>query len=237
MNSSVRHKLRLLGLIFAVLAFTVLPALGLSAAAGQAGSTNADPWDWPERDRWQHPEEVMDELRLRAGSQVADVGCGSGYFTYHLADRVGPQGKVYAEDIQPKLIRGLWHQALSRWLVQVRPVLGEEDNPHLPRQRLDAILVVDSYHEMRAHEAMVKAFYRALRPGGFLGIIEFEAPDNQPRDDAYKHHQIPPRTVREEIAAQGFEFIGNEPGFRIPGASWGRNQYFLLFEKPDENRP
>jgi predicted methyltransferase len=251
MNANTRGKLRLLGLLYAALAFPVgarhgvplLSALGLpgeaglSAAAGQGASSNASPWDWPERDRWQRPEEVMNELRLRAGSQVADVGCGSGYFTYHLAHRVGPQGKVYAEDIQPNLIRSLWHQALSKWLVQVRPVLGEEDNPHLPPQRLDAILLVLSYHEMRPHEAMVKAFYRALRPGGFLGIIEFEGPDNQPREDAYKHHQIPARTVREEITAQGFKFVRNEPSFKIRGASWERNQYFLLFEKPEEDRP
>jgi predicted methyltransferase len=231
MNAKTRRKLRLLGLLFAVLAF---PAL---ATLAQQSSKTANPWDWAERDKWQRPEEVMNDLRLRAGNRVADVGCGSGYFTYHLADRVGPQGRVYAEDIQPNLIRSLWHQALSRWLVQVRPLLGDEDDPHLPRQRLDAILLVLSYHEMRAHEAMTKAFFRALRPGGFLGIIEFGAPDNQPRQDSWTHHQIPQSTVRQEITAQGFEFVGNERGFHVSGGPWGGNQYFLLFEKPEEDRP
>lgn len=245
----MRRKGRLLGLLLAGLAFSVgarhsvprLSALGvpagagLSAAADQQSSAAAHPWDWPERDKWQRPEEVMNELHLRTGSRVADVGCGSGYFTFHLAGRVGPQGKVYAEDIQPELICTLWHQVLSKWLVQVRPVLGDEDNPHLPRQRLDAVLLVHSYHEMRPHAVLVKALYRALRPGGLLGIIEFEAPENQPRDDSYKHHRIPLRTVREEMAAQGFEFVAKEPGFKSPGAS--RNQYFLLFEKPDVTRP
>jgi predicted methyltransferase len=247
----MRRKGWLLGLLLAGLAFAVgarhgvprlsalgLPAgAGLSAAADQQSSAPAHPWDWPERDKWQRPEEVMNELHVRVGSRVADVGCGSGYFTFHLAGRVGPQGKVYAEDIQPELIHTLWHQVLSKWLVQVRPVLGDQDNPHLPRQRLDAILLVHSYHEMRPHEVLVKAFYRALRPGGLLGIIEFEAPDNQPRDDSYQHHRIPLRTVREEITAQGFEFVAKEPGFKAPEASKDRNQYFLLFEKPEETRP
>ena len=235
MLRSTRRKVTFISLLWVALAFPVLWGLpGLSAPADKETSSNTYPAEWAERDEWQRPEEVMNDLRLRAGSQVADVGCGEGYFTYHLAERVGPQGRVYAEDIQPELIRALWHQALNRWLVQVRPVLGEEDNPHLPRQRLDAVLLVHSYHEMHPHAALVKAFYRALRPGGLLGIIEYAAPDNMPREESYTRHQIPPHTVREEITAEGFEFVSRRPDFHVPNRSWGRDQYFLLFEKPEE---
>lgn len=231
MIQRTRGKAGFLSLLLAALALSVLSALGLSAAADQEAAT-ADPEYWAERDKWQRPEEVMNDLRLRAGSQVADVGCGEGYFTFHLAGRVGPQGRVYAEDIQPDLIRGLWHRALSRWLVQVRPVLSEESDPRLPRQRLDAILLVLSYHEMHGHDAMVKAFYHALRPGGLVGVIEFEAPDNQPRQEAYTRHRIPARTVKEEFTRQGFQFVATEPGFSPSGTK--RKQFFLLFAKPGE---
>jgi len=233
MIPSTLRKFCCLGLLLAVLALPAVSVLpGLSTAADQGASSNADPWEWAERDKWQRPEEVMNDLHLRAGSQVADVGCGDGYFTYHLAERVGPQGRVYAEDIRPDLIRGLWHQALNKWLVQVHPVLGEEDNPRLPRQRLDAVLLVHSYHEMRPHGALVKSFYRALRRGGLLGIIEFGAPESQPRDESYKRHRIPSSTVRGEITTQGFEFVKRQADFVVPGST--REQYFLLFQKPEE---
>lgn len=201
----------------------------LPAVSQQDSSQN--PWEWQNRDKWQKPEEVMNELRLREGSKVADVGCGSGYFTFHLAERVGPQGKVYAVDIQPDLIRQLWHQSLTKWLVQVRPVFGEVDNPRLPSHSLDAILLVHSYHEMREHDAMVNAFYLALKPGGLLGIIEFLGPDEQPREESYKLHQIPPHTVREEVTGHGFLFVGNEQAFDAPG--FNKKQYFLLFKEPE----
>jgi ubiquinone/menaquinone biosynthesis C-methylase UbiE len=228
MNPMARHKVRLPGLLLAALVFSVLPALG------QAASTNPNPWDWPERDKWQHPEEVMSALRLRPGSAVADVGCGRGYFTYHLADRVGPQGEVYAVDIEHELIDGIRHQALSKWLVQVKAVLGTPDDPHLPAHALDAILVVHAYHEMHDYDAMLERFYRALKPGGLLGIIEFNIRNHQPRSAYFEQHQIPPQIVRDEVTHHHFRFLQNEPGFSIPGSSSRGDQYFLLFEKPQD---
>jgi predicted methyltransferase len=228
MNPFAQNKVRLPGLLFAALVFSALPALG------QAASTKSSPWDSPERDKWQHPEEVMSVLRLRAGSAVADVGCGRGYFTYHLAERVGPQGKVYAVDILPKLIDDLRHQALSKWLVQVKAILGAPDDPHLPTHALDAILVVLAYHEMRDYDAMLESFYRALKPDGLLGIIEFNVPDHQPRSAYFEQHEIPPQVVREEVTRHHFRFLGNEPGFSVPGSGGGSDQYFLLFGKPEE---
>ncbi len=210
--------------------FNLVLLLAIAAARAQESK---DPWDGANRDKWQRPEQVMDELGLKLGSWVADVGCGSGYFTYHLADRVTPQGRVYAVDIREELISQMSHQALSKWLIQVKPVVGAPDDPHLPRGRFDAIMLVHSYHEMPEHDAMTEAFYRALRPGGRLGIIEFVAPDTQPRDESYKRHKIPASTVKEEVLRHGFEFVATEPGFTVPGEDWAK-QYFLLFAKPEE---
>ncbi len=210
----------------------VLSLLFLTAALAHAQQSQ-DPWTWPNRDKWQRPAQVMDELGLKPGSWVADVGCGPGYFTYHLADRVTPQGRVYAVDIQEKLINQMSHQVLSKWLIQVRPVLGKPDNPRLPRGRFDAILLVHSYHEMRDHDAMTEALYRALRPGGRLGIIEFAAPDSQPREDSYRRHRIQASTVKEEILRHGFEFVASEPSFQVPDEPQVK-QFFLLFAKSEE---
>ena len=228
MNPMARHKVRLPGLLLAALVLSVLPALG------QGGSTNPNPWDSSERDKWQRPEEVMNVLRLRAGSAVADVGCGRGYFTYRLANRVGPQGEVFAVDIQPELIDELRHQALSKWLVQVKAVLGAPDDPHLPAHALDAILVVHAYHEMRDYDAMLESFYRALKPGGLLGIIDFSVSDHQPRSAYFEQHQIPSQVVREEVTRHHFRLLEKEPGFSVPGSSWRSDQFFLLFDKPEE---
>jgi len=209
----------------------VLVLLGALPALAQQTASQQDPWK--KRDAWQRPEEVMNALRLRPGSAVADVGCGRGYFTHHLADRVGPQGEVYAVDIEHELIDGIRHQALSKWLVQVKAVLGAPDDPHLPAHALDAILVVLAYHEMRDYDAMLESFYRALKPGGLLGIIEFNVRNLQPRSAYFEQHQIPPQVVREEVTHHHFRFLQDEPGFSVPGGS-GRDQYFLLFEKPQD---
>lgn len=208
-------------------------SLCLLAATLALAQQSQDPWEWPNRDNWQRPEQVMDELGLKPGSWVADVGCGSGYFTYHFADRVTPQGRVYAVDIQEKLINQINHQALSKWLIQIKPVVGAANNPRLPRGRFDAILLVHSYHEMRDHDAMTEAFFRALRPGGRLGIIEFTAPDSQPREQSYARHKIQASVVKEEILRHGFEFVGNEPSFTVPDEPKVK-QFFLLFAKPEE---
>jgi arsenite methyltransferase len=205
-------------------------ALNVAARAG-LGQQSPCPWDPQNRDKWQRPEEVMDDLRIKPGSVVADVGCGRGYFAIHLADRVGPQGKVYAVDINEDEIDGLQHKVLSEWLVQVKAQVGADDNPYLPRGRVDAILVVHAYHEMHEHDAMVEAFYRALKPRGLLGIIEFDAPDDQPRDESYEKHRIPPRVVRQEITSHRFRFVAAEPGFKA--GTEKRNQSFLVFEKAE----
>jgi ubiquinone/menaquinone biosynthesis C-methylase UbiE len=205
----------------------------LLALAPQTASQE-DPKEWRKRDAWQHPEEVMNALRLKPGSTVADVGCGRGYFTYQLADRVGPQGEVYAVDIKQELIDGVRHQALSRWLVQVKALLGAPDDPHLPAHRLDAILVVHAYHEMRDYDAMLESFYRALKPGGLLGIIEFSVRNHQPRSTYFEQHKIPPEIVRGEATHHRFRLLHNEPRFSDAASGSGRDQYFLVFEKPEE---
>src|SRR6185436_11567230 len=100
-----------------------------------------------DRDEWQKPEQIMDDLRIAEGSVVADLGAGGGWFTIRLARRVGPNGLVYAEDIQPQMIDATRRRAQHERLTNVRTVLGTPSDPRLPR-KIDAVLIVDAYHEI-----------------------------------------------------------------------------------------
>ena len=103
----------------------------------------------PDRDRWQRPDRIMDELGIADASRVADVGAGSGWFTIRLARRVGPQGLVYAEDVQQEMLNAISRRVQREGLANVRPVLGRGSDPRLPPASLDAVLIVDAYHEIR----------------------------------------------------------------------------------------
>lgn len=115
----------------------------------------------------------MDELRIAEGSVVADLGAGSGWFTTRLAARVGPNGKVYAEDIQPQMLNAIQLRVSREGLRNVQPVLGTPSDPRLPNGALDAVLIVEAYHEMEEPVLLLRNVAASLKPGGMLGIVEF----------------------------------------------------------------
>ena len=204
-----------------------MPALLLLALAALAQSPRMQ-LD-PARDQWQRPAEVMDALRIRAGSKVADVGAGEGYFTSRLAERVGPTGKVYAEDIDADALARLKSAVESKGLKQVETVLGTENDPKLPENTLDAALIVNAYHEMDEHDAMLRGIFRALKPGALLGIIDKESDSGHPRDWYHSHHRIALEIVKQEAEKNGFRFVGTRPGFTR--ADDGSKWWFAVFEK------
>lgn len=181
------------------------------------------------RDEWQRPAEVLDALNIKSGQRVADIGCGSGYFTFHLAARVGAEGKVYAIDIDPAALKKVQARKEHENLKQIEPTLGECADPHLPND-LDAVLIVDTYHEFRAYEQTMEAVWRALKPGGRLVLIDGAGPAGRPRTEYHRLHVIPAELVREEITRSGFVFKESRPGFY--DAEYGKQMYFLIFEKP-----
>jgi predicted methyltransferase len=178
-----------------------------------------------QRDAWQRPVQVMETLGIKAGSAVADVGAGSGYFTFRLAGRVGSKGKVYAEDIDAKSLE----QIQERKLTQVVTIRGTEDDPKLPAGTLDAVLVVDAFHEFRSPPAMLTAFYNALKPGGRFGVLDTSAEAGKSRAEYMDHHNLPHEIVIEEAARAGLRLVSFEPDFARPGDS---PFYFAVFEKP-----
>jgi len=207
-----------------VLLTVVLLVLGL-VSAGLVGQDSG-----PARDAWQRPQEVMDVLGLVAGSVVADVGCGKGYFTFHLAQRVTPTGRVYAVEIDEGDLKSIRQRAERERLNQVQTVLGRTDDPQLPATSLDAALVVNAYHEMRDYDAMLAGIYAALKPGGLLAIIDSPTDAGKARSSYYRRHRMPEEVVREDATRAGFRFLRAEPGFVRPRGN--KEFYFLVFEKP-----
>ena len=186
--------------------------------------------DWKVRDAWEKPQEVMDVLGIKAGSVVADIGAGEGYFTFRLAPRVGPAGKVYAVDIVDDKLDKIRARATKQKLTQIETILGATDDPHLPTEQLDVVLVVNAYHEMRDYDAMLRGIFRALKPGGLLGIIDAPTKPGEPRENYYDRHRIPEQLVREDTARNGFTFLRQQPTFTPPDSD--RTYFFLIFQKP-----
>lgn len=163
--------------------------------------------DWlvrPERQAEEHPDEALDALKIPKGATVADIGAGVGYFTWRLAERVGPTGVVYGEDIQPQMLELLNKNMRDRRLTNVRAVLGAIDDPKLPKESLDLILLVDVYHEFSEPEKMLDRIRESLKPNGRLVLLEYRAED--PAVPIRPEHKMTVQQVRDEVQPQGFKF-------------------------------
>jgi protein-L-isoaspartate O-methyltransferase len=116
----------------------------------------------PDRDAWQQPEKIMDALGIGEGSVVADLGVGGGWFTVRLAHRVGPNGRVYAEDVQRQMIEATTRRVTREGLSNVSYILGESTNPHL-KEPVDAVLIVNTYQEMENPTVLLRHVAAGLR--------------------------------------------------------------------------
>ena len=135
------------------------------------GHQAADWLERPEREKEERPDLLLTALKLKPGDAVADIGCGSGYYTRRLAQAVGTNGVVYAVDIQQEMLDLLTHKLAAEKIFNVKPVLGTETDPKLPPAKVDLILLVDVYHEFDQPYEMTQAMTRALKPGGRLVFV------------------------------------------------------------------
>ena len=165
----------------------------------------------------------MDELGIGEASVVADIGAGGGWFTIRLARRVGPNGKVYAEDIQPEMIESI-RRRIEREGMQERVVTvpGTPTDPKLPGP-VDAALIVEAYNEMEAPVVLLRNVARALKPDGRLGIIEHTKNGGGP-GPALEERVDPERIIRDAATA-GLR-LHSRPNFL-------RYQYMLVFKRAD----
>jgi ubiquinone/menaquinone biosynthesis C-methylase UbiE len=176
----------------------------------------------PDRDAWQRPEEIMDALGIAEGSVVADLGAGGGWFTIRLARRVGPNGRVYAEDVQPEMLEAIKRRVERERLSQrVEPKLGTSSDPGLPANALDAALIVDAYHEMDQPVTLLRNLARSLKPTGRIGIVNFTKAGHGPGPPMEQRVE-PERVIRDAMAA-GLRLV-DRPDFL-------RYQYMLVFSR------
>jgi SAM-dependent methyltransferase len=173
-------------------------------------------FEYPDRDKKLHVNRVMDLLGITPGKVVADIGAGSGWFTVRAAARVGPNGAVYGEDINPKAIDYIIARASREKLNNVKPILGSVDDTKLPANSIDAVLILKTYHEFARPIPLMEKLKLSLRPGAKIGIID----RNGNGDD----HGIMPEIVESEMARAGFKRIGKYDFTKSDG-----QDYFLIF--------
>ena len=158
------------------------------------------------RDAWQRPDDVIAALALSTGSRVADLGAGDGFFTGRLARAVGAEGRVLAVDVEPKMIERLKLLVGKEQLSNVDVIRAESADPHLPAASLDAVLIVNAYHEMTEHGAILEHIRKALRPAGRLVIVEpiTDRLRHESRGAQVKAHELAPEYVVGELHSAGF---------------------------------
>jgi ubiquinone/menaquinone biosynthesis C-methylase UbiE len=165
----------------------------------------AAPWlDRPERDQEERPDLVMTALGLKGGETVADLGCGTGYFSWRLAKMVGRQGTVYGVEIQPEMLDLLATKMKERGLTNVVGVLGTTTDPKLPKP-VDLVLMVDVYHEFDHPWEMMDAICRQLKPGGRVAFVEYRGED--PEVPIKPLHKMTEAQVKKEMTAQPLEYV------------------------------
>jgi SAM-dependent methyltransferase len=211
--------------------------LALLMTAGLAGAQTATPaqkgtterptstpysgdlsiFEYPDRDKKLQIDRVMDLLGITAGKNVADIGAGSGWFTVRAARRVGPTGTVLAEDINPGSVEYIGKRLVKEDLANVRTVLGAPDDPRLPAESVDAVLMLKVYHEIAHPVPTMKVLQRALRTGAKVGIID--------KNGDGSNHGLKRDVVVKEMAEAGYKLVGTYDFTKADG-----QDYFLIFQ-------
>jgi ubiquinone/menaquinone biosynthesis C-methylase UbiE len=173
----------------------------------------------PDREAWQRPDRIMDELAIGERSVVADLGAGGGWFTVHLAARVGPHGRVYAEDIQQGMLQAITRRVQRLALHNVEPRLGTAVDPRLPKGSLDAALIVDTYNEIEQPVTLLKNLATSLKPTGRVGIVNFKKDGGGPGPPM--EERIDPEQVIRDATRAGLTLQSR--------GDFLRYQYLLIF--------
>ena len=173
-------------------------------------ATDAKWLDRTVREQQEEPDRALDLIGITPGMVVADVGAGTGYMTMRLARRVGPNGKVYASDLQPAMLQIIRDKARQQQLSNVEIVQGAEEDAKLPDNAIDLALLIDVYHEFWLPREMLRSIRRSLKPGGQLILVEYRKED--PSIPIAYTHRMSVAEARTEVEAEGFTFDRLLPG-------------------------
>lgn len=171
----------------------------------------------PDRDEKLQVNRVMDLLGIKAGSHVADIGAGSGWFTVRCARRIGSSGVVYAVEINRAYVQHIKKRAVKEKLPNIRTILGKTDDPLLPKESIDAVLLLKTYHEIAKPIPFLRKVRDAMRPDVRLGIID--------RKGVGTDHGLDADVVIKEAAAAGFKLVAQYDFVKSDDVD-----YFLIFE-------
>jgi len=185
--------------------------LAAQAAGGQSHGRLFPPQDLgllesPDRDEWQQPDRIMDALAIADGATVADIGAGAGWFTIHLARRVGPNGTVYAQDVQRQMLEAIRRRVGREGLQNVQTRLGAGSAPNLPAGMLNAVLAVDMYLEVEDRVPWLRNLATALKRGGRIGIVNYKPGQGGPGPDI----RIDSPAVEADARAAGLRVLARE---------------------------
>jgi ubiquinone/menaquinone biosynthesis C-methylase UbiE len=175
----------------------------------------------PQREKEEEPKKLLEILDFQAGQVVADIGAGSGYYSFRIADKVGPRGKVLAVDIQKEMLDIIRRRMKKQEVKNIEPILGTETDPKLPESGVDLVLLVDVYHEFSYPYEMTEALVKALKPGGRLVFVEFRKED--PKVPILEVHKMSIRQVLKEMEPHPLQHVKTEKA--LP---W---QHVVIFEK------
>ncbi len=193
--------------------------------------------DETQREAWQKVPEIFDAMLVKPGAVVADIGAGGGFFTSRLSTAVGAEGRVLAVDVAADALGRLRKRVADDALTNVTVVAGAVDDPKLAEGSLDAILIVNAYHEMTQHQLMLAKMKAALKPGGRLVIVEPIAPSRREarREDQARNHEIGAEFVRADAKAAGFAEVALHDPFTA--RAHGNDQEWMLVLTPAADHP
>jgi precorrin-6B methylase 2 len=185
------------------------------------GHEAADWLERPERNQEENTDLLLKKLPVKPGDVVADIGAGTGYLSRRLARKVGPHGKVIAQDVQPEMLALVLTNSAGAGISNISTVLGSSSDPKLPSGTLDAAILVDVYHEFDHPFEMMQGICLALKPGGRVIFVEFRGED--PSVPIKKLHKMTLPQVKKEMSVQPLRFIQS-----IEDLPW---QHVIIFEK------
>jgi len=180
------------------------------------------------RDKEEATLKMREELKLKPGMTVCDMGSGNGYHTLPMAEAVGVKGKVYAVEVQPEMIEMLHQRATEKGITNIESIIGLPHDPKLPAASCDMILLVDVYHEFSHPEQMLGGMRKALKPDGVIVLVEFRAEDDSV--PIKPEHKMTKAQINKELTGNGFKLVRE-----FDGLPWQHMMFFGL--APDSKAP
>ncbi len=175
------------------------------------------------RDQEENPEAMVEQLKLKPGMTVCDLGCGNGFHTIPMSKIVGKDGKVYAVDVQPEMLEMLSRRIDEERIENIELLLGSVIDPKLPEGELDLVLMVDVYHEFSHPDLMLSRIRKSLKPDGVVALVEFRGED--PTVPILPLHKMTKKQIHREYNANGFKLRSEFDGLPI--------QHLMFFEIDD----